>query len=179
MMPLFCAKMEFGKEQKMLARHELMPSASTPPDTLRMYLSPLTGSPEIIELSVISPVASMAVTRYTKATAISEEMLKSTPYLNGVGIWKPLKFWLAKSFMFTIPIKYERMKPISMPRNMELMRRYLLGMELNSRTHRSTIPAIIRLLNEPKLWSAIAALPPPQAITPTLMRLSPMSMTTV
>ena len=45
---------------------ELMPSESTPPLIRSMYTGPSTGSPEISEVAVMSPMASSAVT--TKMT---------------------------------------------------------------------------------------------------------------
>ena len=60
-MPLFCAKMEFGKEFRPAEMNEDTPFATTPPDARFMNRSPSTGSPEIIEFAVMSPYASMAV----------------------------------------------------------------------------------------------------------------------
>ncbi len=61
MIPLFWAKIEFGKELKTPEINEFTPSASTPPETRFRYPSPSIDFPDIIELAVISPVASIAV----------------------------------------------------------------------------------------------------------------------
>ena len=86
--PLFCAKIEFGNELSAPAMNELRPSANIPPCALLRNFSPSTGSPDISELAVMSPYASIAVMTYTIANARIAERLNDTPYLKGTGILK-------------------------------------------------------------------------------------------
>ena len=60
---------------------------------------------------------------------------------------------------------------------MELMRTYLLLLQFRAITLAKTVAATMRLRGEPK--SAAVGSPPPQAITPALTRLNPMSITTI
>src|SRR5574344_1998363 len=87
-MPLFWAKIEIGNELSMPAKKELRPSANMPLETRFIYSSPSTGSPEIIELAVMSPVDSTAVIRYISPKTTIDETLNLTPYLKGVGMLK-------------------------------------------------------------------------------------------
>ena len=62
---------------------------------------------------------------------------------------------------------------------MELMRRYLFLQRLKNKTLNSTSAAIDRFSHEPKEPSSIALYPPPQETIPTLIRLNPISSTTM
>lgn len=64
---------------------ELKPSAKMPPDARRMKTSPSTGSPEIMELAVMSPYASIAVMTKISASASTADRLISNPKRKGVG----------------------------------------------------------------------------------------------
>ena len=56
-----------------------------PPDARRMKTSPSTGSPEIMELAVMSPYASIAVMTKISASASTADRLISNPKRKGVG----------------------------------------------------------------------------------------------
>ena len=62
---------------------------------------------------------------------------------------------------------------------MELMRRYLFLQRLKNKTLNNTSAAMDRFSHEPKEPSSIAPYPPPQETIPTLIRLNPISSTTM
>ena len=84
-MPLFCAKMLLGNELRAAARSDDTPLAMTPPEARCINFSPSTGSPEIIELAVMSPYDSMAVITKMMLSEMKADRLKPMPNLNGVG----------------------------------------------------------------------------------------------
>ena len=58
---------------------ELKPSARIPPEARFTKVSPSTGSPEIRELAVMSPYASMAVIMKISPRAMMVDRSKSSP----------------------------------------------------------------------------------------------------
>lgn len=70
---------------------ELKPSAKIPPDARRMKTSPSTDSPEIMELAVMSPYASIAVMTKISASASTADRLISSPKRKGWGTVTPPK----------------------------------------------------------------------------------------
>ena len=84
-MPLICANMLLGKELSMAAKSDATPFATTPPDARFINSGPSTGSPEIMELAVMSPYDSMAVMTKMMLSEIKADRLKPMPNLNGTG----------------------------------------------------------------------------------------------
>ena len=83
------------------------------------------------------------------------------------------------ALIFTLPKAKANPYPRQRPKTMELMRRYLFLHRLKNKTLSKTSAAIERFSHEPKEPSSIALYPPPQETIPTLIRLNPMSSTTI